>query len=174
MKGYILKKLKRELTNDKLYLILLLIAFVLLVIWEVKVEFAFGAVILLPVVVYIFFLKRKSIVNLLEIVRNDVLKKKLQTILLVMLLVLMVMWKFDYESIALWMLFLSFLFYGWESRIIAVLALLALISCPFLLIYKRDVLAEQMAIYAYYFLVMTVILQIVDLKRHPKISGFEE
>jgi hypothetical protein len=51
-----------------------------------------------------------------------------------------------------------------ESRISAVLALLFLVSCPILLIIKNDALAELFAIYAYYFLVITVAGEIMALK----------
>jgi len=74
----------------------------------------------------------------------------------------------DLSSALLWLLFLLFLVYEWENRIIGVLALISLASCPFLLQFKKDALAEQIAVYAYFFLVMTVILQIVEYKRHPE------
>lgn len=74
------------------------------------------------------------------------------------------------ESALLWLLFLTFLVYGWENRIIAFFALAFLVSCPILLAFKKDAWAEQMAIYAYYFLVMTVVLQIIEFKRHKEIS----
>jgi len=167
----IIRGIKKEIPENGLYVILLLIVFALLVIWEVNVWLAFGLVILFPSLVYI--LTRKVIVRSLRTVKQDILKKKLQTILLAMILVLLVMWKFNFETITLWMLFLSFLFYGWESRVIAAFALLALMSCPFLLIYKRDALAETMAIYAYYFLVMTVVLQITEYKGCPEEGGEE-
>jgi len=54
------------------------------------------------------------------------------------------------------------LFYAWDSRIVAGVVLAFLISCPILLIFERENIAEQMAIYAYYFLVMTVVLQIKE------------
>ena len=47
-----------------------------------------------------------------------------------------------------------------ESRIAAGIALLFLTSCPILLIFKKEAMAETIAIYAYYFLVITVITQI--------------
>lgn len=68
----------------------------------------------------------------------------------------------------LWLLFLLFLVYEWENRVIGVLALLALASCPFLLSFNQNALAEQMAVYAYFFLVMTVVLQIIEYKRRPE------
>jgi hypothetical protein len=55
-----------------------------------------------------------------------------------------------------------------ESRIAAVIALLCLISCPILLIYKKEAMAETMAIYAYYFLVITVLTQIREYIKEEK------
>ncbi len=52
-----------------------------------------------------------------------------------------------------------------DSRIAAAIALLLLISVPFLLINKNEVLAEQMAIYVYYFLVITVLTQIREYRK---------
>jgi len=80
----------------------------------------------------------------------------------------------DLSSALLWLLFLVFLVYEWENRIIAVLALISLASCPVLLSFKKDALAEQMAVYAYFFLVMTVVLQIVEYKRHPELFKNDE
>jgi hypothetical protein len=75
-------------------------------------------------------------------------------------------WKLGIISGLLWLLFLSFLLFEWDSRVIAFLALVSLASCPFLLILKKEAPAEQMAIYAYYFLVMTVVLQIIEYASH--------
>lgn len=52
-----------------------------------------------------------------------------------------------------------------ESRIAAGFALILLISVPFLMIAKKDIMAEQMAIYTYYFLVITVLTQIREFKK---------
>jgi len=78
------------------------------------------------------------------------------------------------SSALLWLLFLLFLVYEWENRIIAFLALISLTTCPFLLHFKKDKLAETMAVYAFFFLVMTVVLQIVEYKRHPEKFPEEE
>lgn len=77
-------------------------------------------------------------------------------------------WWYDLSAGLLWLLFLLFLVYEWENRIIGVLALLSLASCPVLLSFNQDAYAETMAVYAYFFLVMTVALQIVEYKRHPE------
>ena len=58
----------------------------------------------------------------------------------------------------------SFLFVM-DSRWAAGVALLLLASCPVLLILKKDPWAESVAIYAYYFLVITVLTQIRELRR---------
>ncbi len=51
-----------------------------------------------------------------------------------------------------------------ESRTPAVFALLCIIAIPFLLIMKKSGTAEQVAVYAYYFLVITVLLKIFEMK----------
>jgi len=68
----------------------------------------------------------------------------------------------------LWFLFCLFLVYEWENRVFGVAALLCLAACPVLLAVKQDARAEEVAVYAYFFLVMTVALQIVEFKRHPE------
>jgi len=56
-----------------------------------------------------------------------------------------------------------------DSRFSIAAALLALASCPFLLILKKDPIAEQMAIYAYFWLVAGVVLQVIEyLRLSPK------
>ncbi|OQB43715.1 MAG: hypothetical protein BWY03_00626 [Parcubacteria group bacterium ADurb.Bin159] len=59
---------------------------------------------------------------------------------------------------------------GWklEGRFSIFAALIFLTLCPFLLIFKKDPLAEKAAIWAYMFLVVGVIQQLIELKRKPK------
>lgn len=52
-----------------------------------------------------------------------------------------------------------------ESRTPAMFALLLLISLPFFLILKKTAIAENIAVYVYYLLIITVILQIIEFKR---------
>lgn len=63
------------------------------------------------------------------------------------------------------------LLWGFSSRIAASLALFFLVCTPLLLILKNAALAETFAIYAYYFLIITVIGEIVALKRENKVSS---
>lgn len=55
-----------------------------------------------------------------------------------------------------------------DSRYAAGAALVFLAACPFLLIFKKAVIAENSAIFAYYFLVITVVTQVRELKKEAK------
>lgn len=72
------------------------------------------------------------------------------------------------SSSLLWGLFLIFLFCAWDSRVIASMALVCLSACPVLLHLKMDETAEEVAVYAYFFLVMTVVLQIFEYWRDER------
>jgi len=70
------------------------------------------------------------------------------------------LWVFNWQ-VAIWFLILSaFLIYGWDSRILAGLAIFLFLICFFLMIIKKQEAAELLAIYVFYVLVMTVISQI--------------
>jgi len=98
---------------------------------------------------------------------KDIKKDYLYFFLILIFVVLLFIWQFSFESIIFITIFVSFALYNWDSRVVAVGALISLISCPILLIIKQDAYAEKMAAYAYYFLVITVVLQIIEYKRHP-------
>lgn len=97
----------------------------------------------------------------------DIWKQKYKGIILAVFAVL-IFFNFNLSAALNWTLFLAFLFYGWENRIIAAGALLYLASCPILLSLHKDALAEAMAVQAYFFLVMTVVLQIVEFKKEQR------
>ena len=98
---------------------------------------------------------------------SDIKNKKWRG-LIVLILSFGAFFLWNLSSALLWLFFLLFLVYGWENRIIAFLALISLTSCPFLLMFKKDDTAEIMAVYAYFFLVMTVVLQIIEYRRDLK------
>ncbi len=102
----------------------------------------------------------------IKIVLDDVRSKKWRG-LIALALAIGAYFVWGLSSSLLWLLFLLFLVYKWDNRIIGVFALISLATCPFLLSLKKEALAETMAVYAYFFLVMTVVLQIVEYKRHP-------
>jgi hypothetical protein len=76
-------------------------------------------------------------------------------------------WYVDVVSALLWMIFLMFLIYRWNNRILGSIAILLLVACPVLLSLDLQNWAELIAVYAFFFLVMTVTLQLIDLK-HTK------
>ena len=108
--------------------------------------------------------------NIFKNVLVDIKNKKWQG-LIVVFFTIVAFFLWGLSSTILWLLFLAFLVYGWENRIIAVLALFSLAVCPILLTFKKESLAEQMAVYAFFFLVMTVILQIIDYRFGEYLRG---
>jgi len=102
------------------------------------------------------------------LIKKDVITKKKRGVVLLIAFVLI--WIFlGLNAGLLWLLFLAFALYDWDNRIIGVMALISLATCPLLLALKQDAYAEQMAVYAYFFLVMVVVLQIIEYKRHPEV-----
>lgn len=101
---------------------------------------------------------------------EDVWKQKYKGIILVVLAML-IFFNYNLSAALNWTLFLAFLFYGWENRIIAAGALLYLASCPILLSLHKDAIAEAMAVQAYFFLVMTVVLQIVEFQKEQRVKA---
>lgn len=170
-----LKNLK-YLTNKKLEIILLSIILIILLFWNVDKKIIIFTI-FLSFILSRFFQIRFIQNSLREIkfkkIRQDLKKKKLEIALLLIILILLLIWQFKIESIFLLLLFFSFLFFKYDSRYIAAMALMSLMTYPFLLIFKKEPAAEQMAIYAYYFLVMTVILQIAEYRRERKNHSVE-
>lgn len=160
------KKTKRFLTDKKLELILFIIILGLLNIWQFNINITIS---IMGIFVLLFYgMESKFVVRSLIKVKEDIVNKKLCTISLVIILSLLLIWKFSVEAIILWMIICTFLFYGWDNRIITGTALVFLMSCPILLILEKENTAEEMAIYAYYFLVMAVVLRIVEYWKESK------
>jgi hypothetical protein len=74
----------------------------------------------------------------------------------------------------LWTLFLSFAWFDWDNRIVGVMGLFCIALCPFFIQFKHDDWAEVSAVYAWFFLVITVGLQLIEYKRHPERFEGEE
>jgi hypothetical protein len=71
----------------------------------------------------------------------------------------------DVISGLLWAFFFSFVLYRLDNRIVGVLAILCLTTCPILLALGQDAFAEYMAVFAFFFLCMTVAIQLIELWR---------
>jgi len=61
--------------------------------------------------------------------------------------------------------FVLFALLKWDSRVFIAIGLLFLISCPFYLLQRKELMAEEMAVYAYYSLFLGVCLQIIEYIR---------
>lgn len=85
------------------------------------------------------------------------------------LLCILLFWKVGVFAAIFGMALLVFIINEWDSRIIAGCALLCLGACPFLLLFHQEALAESFAVYAYYVLVLTVILLVVEQVREQRL-----
>lgn len=95
------------------------------------------------------------------------LKKQLNrkdAILLVVSLFMGVYFKWNIFETAVFLIFIFAVLHPFPSRYAAFPAVFFLTLAPFFLVFKKDSLAEQLAIYAYYFLIITVVLAIYEIK----------
>jgi len=146
--------------------ILLLVLVVFLLVQQL--EWFLSVIVLVSYVFIVLLINDTFLARGIKKGLKDIKKDYLYFFLILIFVVLLVIWQFSLEAIIFLTLFVSFALYGWDSRITATGALVSLASCPILLITKQDAYAEQMAVYAYYFLVITVVLQIIEYKRHPE------
>ncbi|MFZ5981957.1 MAG: hypothetical protein ACOYS2_00040 [Patescibacteria group bacterium] len=74
---------------------------------------------------------------------------------------------FDWKvmEILIFLIFIGIILHPVSSRLLAIPALFFLVLTPIFLIFKKDPVAEQMAIYAYYFLIMAVIMGIYEVRK---------
>jgi len=56
----------------------------------------------------------------------------------------------------------------WDSRVFVAVGLLFLLACPIYLLQRKEMMAEEMAVYAYYSLFLGVMLQILEYWRENK------
>jgi len=61
--------------------------------------------------------------------------------------------------------FVLFILLKWDSRVFIAIGLLFLISCPLYLLQRKELMAEEMAVYAYYALFLGVMLQLIEYWR---------
>jgi hypothetical protein len=66
----------------------------------------------------------------------------------------------------LWVLVVKL--YKFEGRVSVAVALGFLVLCPFLLIFKKEAIAEKAAIWAYMFLVVGVIQMFIEVKKEKR------
>lgn len=64
--------------------------------------------------------------------------------------------------------FVLFALFAWDSRIFIGCGLLFLLACPLYLLGRKELMAEEMSIYAYYCLFLGVMLQIIEYGREKR------
>ncbi len=82
------------------------------------------------------------------------------------LLAVVLLFVVGFEGAFFWVLFASFILFTIDSKYTGQAALLCLIVTPILLALGKTAQAEQVAVYAFFLLVITVAVQMVDLKRN--------
>ncbi len=113
---------------------------------------------------------------IVELVRGELQKKrrKLGYIFLIPIIILFLGITISFfvgaRGGVLWAMFFAFIVYGWDNRIPAALALICLSVCPLFIELDMNDRAENIAVWAFFFLTMTVALQLIDMFRHPDIE----
>lgn len=71
-------------------------------------------------------------------------------------------------EIAIFVIFVLIILRPLPSKFPAALALISLIAVPIFLVFGQENISEQMAIYAYYFLIMSVMMGIYEIWQEDK------
>lgn len=98
-------------------------------------------------------------------IKKMTLKKALNIFLFIVGLAMGIYFQWGIMNTLIFMIFIGIILRPVSSRIMAFPALFFLVLTPFALISKQDILAENFAIYAYYFLIMAVIMGIREVRR---------
>ena len=162
-----LKRVRYFLQRYLLEGVLLLILVVFLFIQEFSLFLSFSVLFLY--VLFVLLFNNTFLIKGINKGINDIKKTRWYWLLILIFIVLLFIWQLSLENIIFLTLFVSFALYDWNSRVVAAGALFSLVLCSILLIAKQDVYAEQMAIYTFYFLVITVVLRIIEYKRRPEL-----
>lgn len=107
-----------------------------------------------------FMKKKDEFFNIIAFTKN----RKMDTVLLLVGIVLGVFLDWTMIEVAIFLIFIWSLLGPIQSRFLAIPALFFLSFTPLLLLLGRDARAEEFAVYAYYFLVMTVIRGIIEVR----------
>jgi len=92
-------------------------------------------------------------------------KKILNICIFLMALGMGIYFKWGIMNTLIFLIFIGIILRPVSSRILAVPALFFLILTPIALIAKQDVIAENLAIYAYYFLILATIMGIYEVRQ---------
>jgi hypothetical protein len=106
--------------------------------------------------------------------RDDIQGARWKLVVGIVVSVVMSLWWADVPTGVLWFLFITFVLYRWDDRILGAVAVLLLVACPVLTSVNMETVADQSAVYAFLFLVMTVTLQIITHVRDGELAEIPE
>lgn len=92
-------------------------------------------------------------------------KKVLNICILLVALAMGIYFQWGIMGTLIFLIFIGTILRPVSSRILAVPALFFLVLTPFALILKRDLVAENLAIWAYYFLILATIMGIYEVRQ---------
>jgi hypothetical protein len=98
----------------------------------------------------------------------DVRRSPLADVFLLVIFALTRAWSLPWDATLCIIIFWAFLLFPWDSKILAGSALAFVIACPLLLSANAGALALQSAIFGFYFLIMTVVVQTMEYLRQKK------
>lgn len=107
-----------------------------------------------------------------KIIREKILTKSMLNYLILAIgLAMGIYFKWQILDIIVYLIFLRMILIPFPSKYPAFVTLIFLITTPILLIAKKNDWAEQVAVYAYYFMVMTVLMIIYESRKEREESA---
>jgi len=100
-----------------------------------------------------------------ELIKKYITQKKIDLAILLVAFLLGIYFDWTIVGTIIFVIFIAIILKPIPGRILAIPALFCLSLTPVLLILEKEVRAEEFAIYAYYFLVMAVIMEVYAIRK---------
>jgi hypothetical protein len=100
-----------------------------------------------------------------ELIKKIIRKPAIDTLLIALVIAMSLFLHWKISEIAVFSLFIWIILNPISSHYLASVAIFFLILTPIFLVSGKSIIADQLAIYAYYFLIMTVIMGIYEFKK---------
>jgi len=151
-----------HVTSSKSYYFLSSLCLILCFVFGIVNEFHWAYIVVgeLLILLVVFFERRDQASSLLSKITGGLKKYKLRSAILFFMCILGVVWRVDAVLITFVIIFLSFLFYAWDTRVLFAAFIACLVVSLLFLIFNNKNLANISAVYSYYLLLLAVILQL--------------
>jgi hypothetical protein len=143
-----------------------------LVIWQPEAHYA--VVLVIGYLVLVWGLNNEGVEKGIVKGLKDIRKERLSGIFILTTIALLCLWEVSTLLIFFVSLFLAFVVYGWDSRVVMGGTVFSLISCVAFLLAGQEGWAEQMAVCAYYFFAVSAVLYVVGFRYSSKIHKENE